>query len=364
MSSALKAGIVGLPNAGKSTLFNALTASSVPAEGYPFTTIDPNIGVVEVPDPRLDRLFALIRPPHSVPAVEEFVDIAGLVAGAHRGEGLGNRFLSHIREVQALVHVVRCFDDANVAHPSGSVDPTRDVATVETELLLADLETVEKRLDRVERTARSGDRAARAEADLLRRVKCAVEEGRAARDMDFEQADVAPIRHLSLLTQKKVMYVANIGELDLPSGGERVAELRSHVDPSPVVIIASELEAQLRGLPAQERDEYMAAVGLEDSGVDRLLRATYDLLGLVTFFTFNEKEVRAWTLRRGALAPEAAGVVHSDFRDRFIRAETVAFRDLDRVGSLKGVRDEGLIRMEGRDYVVQDGDILLFRTQP
>jgi GTP-binding protein YchF len=363
MGRALKAGIVGLPNAGKSTLFNALTASSVPAEAYPFTTIDPNVGVVEVPDPRLDRLFELVRPPRKVPAVVEFVDIAGLVEGAHRGEGLGNRFLAHIREVEALVHVVRCFDDPNVAHPAASIDPVRDVEMVETELLLADLETVEKRLDRTERVARSGDRDAQRETEFLHKVQAWLGTGRPARDLECRKDECEILSSLFLLTQKAVLYVANVPESGVAGGDPRTAALANAVGGDRILPLCCQLEAELLGLEPQERGEYLRTLGLEEPGVQRLIHATYRLLGLITFFTFNEKEARAWTVRDGTLAPQAAGVVHTDFEKGFIRAETVSFEGFVSAGSLKAARDQGLVRAEGREHVVEDGDILLFRAQ-
>lgn len=364
MGRALRAGIVGLPNAGKSTLFNALTASQVPAEAYPFTTIDPNVGVGEVPDPRLARLAEILRPPRVVPAIVEFVDIAGLVEGAHRGEGLGNRFLAHIREVEVIVHVVRCFDDPDVAGPSSSADPLQDVEVVNTELLLADLETVEKRLDRVRRLARSGDRAAQAEDALLDRLRETLDSGRAAGEAELNEEEEAIVRSLFLLTSKPVLYVANISESDLSADGECSGSLRSAVgDGGEVLALCCELEAELLNFEPAEREEYLEALGLDSPGVHALIRATYRLLDLITFFTFNEKEVRAWTVRREARTPEAAGVVHTDFEEGFIRAETVAYDDFERVGSYKLARDQGLVRAEGRDYVVLDGDILLFRAQ-
>jgi len=362
MSRMLKAGIVGLPNAGKSTLFNALTAAGVPAEVYPFTTIDPNLGVVEVPDPRLDRLFEIIQPPRKVPTVVEFVDIAGLVEGAHRGEGLGNRFLAHIREVEALIHVVRCFDDPNVAHPAGSVDPVRDVATVETELLLADLETVDKRFDRVQRAARSGDRDAQREVEVLSRLRGWLNAGRPGRDFECGEGEEEILASLFLLTRKAILYVANVAESSLSRQDESAAALAAAVGAEQVLVLCCRLEAELLELESEERSEYLQAVGLEQPGIQRLIQATYRTLGLITFFTFNEKEVRAWTIPGGTLAPQAAGVVHSDFETGFIRAETVNYSDFDRVGSLKAARDQGLVRAEGRAHVVEDGDILLFRA--
>ena len=363
MSRALRAGIVGLPNAGKSTLFNALTASGVPAEAYPFTTIDPNVGMVEVPDPRLDTLFRLVEPPRKVPAIVEFVDIAGLVEGAHRGEGLGNRFLAHIREVEALVHVVRCFEDPNVAHPASSVDPVRDVATVETELLLADLETVAARLDRVERVARGGDRAAQAETECLLRLQGWLDQGNSALDFECHEPETDILRSLFLLTRKPILYLANVDESGISDENQHAVALRGAVGDDRVLELCCQFEADLLSLEPTEQQEYMQSLGLERRGVDRLIRGTYDLLGLITFFTFNEKEVRAWTVRRGTLAPQAAGVVHTDFEKGFIKAETVKYADFEAAGALKLARDQGLVRAEGRDHVVEDGDIVLFRAQ-
>lgn len=363
MSRAIRAGIVGLPNAGKSTLFNALTASAVPAEAYPFTTIDPNVGVVEVPDPRLDRLFELVGPSSEVPAIVEFVDIAGLVEGAHRGEGLGNRFLGHIREVEALVHVVRCFEDINVSHPAGDVDPVRDVETVETELLLADLETVQGRRDRVERAARSGDRSAQRELELLRRLEDWLGRGNRAAQMERDEIEHDIVASLFLLTDKPVLYVANVAESALGVDDEATRALSAARGEQRVLKLSCRLEQELLELEPEERAAFQETLGLEEPGVMRLIAATYRLLGLITFFTFNEKEVRAWTIREGVHAPAAAGVVHSDFERGFIRAETIAFQDFERAGSLKAARETGLIRSEGRGYVVNDGDIMLFRAR-
>lgn len=363
MSRAMRAGIVGLPNAGKSTLFNALTASAVPAEAYPFTTIEPNVGVVEVPDPRLHRIFELVSPAREVPAVVEFVDIAGLVEGAHRGEGLGNRFLGHVREVEALVHVVRCFEDANVSHPDGRVDPVRDVETVETELLLADLETVQGRRQRVERAARSGDRLAQRELELLERLEDWLGRGNRALEMEREELEQDLVASLFLLSDKPVLYIANVGESALGTDDEATRALSKARGEERVLKLCCRLEQELLELEPEERAAYLEALGLEDPGVMRLIAATYRLLGLITFFTFNEKEVRAWTIREGTHAPAAAGVVHSDFERGYIRAETIGFRDFERAGSLKAAREVGLVRSEGRDYVVNDGDILLFRAR-
>jgi hypothetical protein len=355
MSRALKAGIVGLPNAGKSTLFNALTAAGVPAEVYPFTTIDPNVGVVEVPDARLDRIYELVEAPRKMPAVLEIVDIAGLVEGAHRGEGLGNRFLAHIREVAAVVHVVRAFDDANVAH--------RDVELVETELLLADLETVENRIERVTRLVRSGEKMVQREAGFLEHIKAELAKGRPARDLECAKEECEVLDSLFLLTRKPVLYVVNVDEARA-AGDERTAALANGFGAEHVLPLCCRLEADLLSLTREERSEYLGELGLDRPGVERLIHAVYDLLGLITFFTFNEKEVRAWTIRRGTLAPQAAGVVHTDFEKGFIRAETVSYEDFVAAGSLKAARERGMVRAEGKEHVVEDGDVLLFRAQP
>jgi hypothetical protein len=363
----LRLGIVGLPNVGKSTLFNALTSSTAAAaENYPFCTVEPNVGVVAVPDRRLDRLFEIVAPKQKVPTVVEFVDIAGLVAGASEGEGLGNQFLSHIREVDAVVHVIRCFEDPDVVHVMGPVDPVRDHDIVTSELALADLAVVERRLEKTRKNARAGDKEAQAELALLERVMAELNAGRGAREAGESEAAVKFLRHLGLLTARPILYAANVSEDDLVAGGgpwlERLrAAVQAHHEEAEIVPFSAKLEAELAELSSDERREYLASAGLTEPGLDRLIHAGYHLLGLQTFFTVGETEVRAWTMHRGGTAFDAAGEIHSDFQRGFIRAETVAYDDFVRVGSYKAAREQGLVRSEGRDYVVRDGDILLFR---
>ncbi len=362
----LKLGIVGLPNVGKSTLFNALTAAGADAANYPFCTVEPNVGMVEVPDSRVDILTEHVKPQRTVRAVVQFVDIAGLVEGASEGEGLGNQFLANIRETDAVVHVIRCFDSPDVVHVMGSVDPVRDREVINLELALADLAVVEKRLERAQKTARSGDKEAQAEQALLERVLEVLSYGKPARVLDMSDAEAKLLRSYNLLTTKPVLYLANVSEDDLPEGDNAyVRALRTAVEESgeqaEIIPVSSRIESELAELPAAERDEFLESLGLEEPGLNRLIHTGYQLLGLQTYFTAGEKEVRAWTIPVRATAPMAAGVIHSDFERGFIRAETVGWDDFMRVGSIKAARDQGVMRSEGKEYFVHDGDILLFR---
>jgi GTP-binding protein YchF len=366
----LKVGIVGLPNVGKSSLFNALTAAGAPSENYPFCTVDPNIGTVEVPDPRLDRIHRLSGSKARVPTVIQFVDIAGLVEGASEGEGLGNKFLGNIREVDAIVHVLRCFDDPDVTHVLGDVDPVRDRDIVETEVAPADLDTVERRLERVEKKAKSGEKEAIKEKAVLLKAREALTVGRPLRRLALEAEEHQILRGFQLLTSKPVLYVANVAEEDLPEGEnawtgalrEAVAETSSgEPGQEEIVTICSAIESELAELDDEERQLFLADLGLAETGLNRLIRAAYALLGLATFFTTGENESRAWTIRAGSTAPEAAGTIHTDFERGFIRAETIHLDEFEKVGSWKDARDNGVLRSEGRTYVVRDGDIMLFR---
>lgn len=362
---ALQVGIVGLPNVGKSTLFNALTAAKAEAANYPFCTIDPNVGVVTVPDDRLRKISELIKPKSLVPTTIEFVDIAGLVAGASKGEGLGNQFLGHIRQTDAIVHVVRCFDDPNVVHVSGSVDPVRDIGVINTELMLADYDTTEKRLQRIEKAAKSStDKKLKQEYEAVKKVHEALGQGKAARSVELNEFEVPVIKDLHLLTSKPVLYACNVSEADFQAGGNEwvnaVAQF-AESENNRYVVICSALEAEIAQLPKEEQTEFLDSIGATEPGLNRLIFEAYQLLDLWTYFTAGEKEVRAWTIRRGMKAPQAAGVIHSDFEKGFIRAETYNCEDLFTLKSEQAVKEAGKYRLEGKDYVVQDGDVLFFR---
>lgn len=362
---ALKAGIVGLPNVGKSTLFNAITQAGAESANYPFCTIDPNVGVVEVPDERLIRLTEIVTPQRIVPTAFEFVDIAGLVKGASKGEGLGNKFLAHIREVDAIVHVVRCFQDENITHVSGKVDPISDIETINLELILADVETVEKRIERSRKNMKSGDKKYALEVECLERIKEALYADKPARSVETGEEEKLLIHDLHLLTMKPVLYAANVSEEEAADSEQNpyVQQVKEYAarEGAEVVAISAKVEAEIAELDGEDKEMFLSELGLAESGLNRLIKAAYRLLGLNTYFTAGIQEVRAWTIRQGTKAPQAAGVIHSDFERGFIRAEVVAYDDLIKSGSMASAREKGLLRLEGKDYVVHDGDVMHFR---
>jgi len=358
----LACGIVGLPNIGKSTLFNAITAAGAEAANYPFCTIEPNVGVVPVPDPRLDALAAIVNPQNVLPTTVDFVDIAGLVRGASKGEGLGNQFLGNIRATDAIVHVVRCFEDENVIHVEGGIDPLRDIAIIDTELLLKDIDTVDKRIQRIEKQAKA-DPKIRVELELMQRLRAHLDDGQAGRAFEYTDAEEAHVKSLFLLTAKPVLYACNVEESSVATGNALSAKVGAHAEAegSRTVIISAAIEAEISTLDEEERAEFLSSLGLEESGLDRLIREGYDLLGLATYFTAGEKEVRAWTIRKGMKAPQAAGVIHTDFERGFIRAEVTAYNDYVSLGGESQAKAAGKLRLEGKEYVVQDGDVMHFR---
>ena len=359
-----KCGIVGLPNVGKSTLFNALTQTALAqAANYPFCTIEPNVGEVAVPDPRMDKIAKIAGSAEILPTKLTFVDIAGLVRGASKGEGLGNQFLANIREVDAIAHVVRCFEDSDVTHVEGGVDPIRDIETIETELMLADLDSLERRIDPLEKKVRGGDKESAASLDLMKRAMTLLTAGKPARMVERKPEEEAELQRLGLMTAKPVLFVCNVDEAAAATGNEFSAkvEARAKEEGAVATVISAKIEAEIAMLPPEERQEFLDTVGLKEPGLDRMIRAGYELLGLITYFTAGPKETRAWTVTRGTKAPQAAGVIHTDFEKGFIRAETISYQDYVALGGEAGAREAGKLRLEGKGYVVQDGDVMHFR---
>lgn len=360
----MKLGIVGLPNVGKSTLFNALTAAKAEAENYPFCTIEPNVGIVTVPDERLDLIAEVINSEKVVPATIEFYDIAGLVKGASKGEGLGNKFLSHIREVEAIIHVVRCFQDENITHVEGKIDPINDIEIIDLELMLSDLEIINNRLNRVEKLVK-GDKSYEKELEVLNKLKDTIEKNQALRGLDLDDDEMKLIKSYGLLSLKPVLYVCNISEEDLFSEEENeyVKKVKEYAEKeiSQVIVISAKIEAEISQLDKEEKEVFLSELGLQESGLDKLIRASYDLLGLMSFITCGPKEIRAWTIKKGTKAPQAAGKIHSDIERGFIRAEVINYKDLIECGGTAQAKEKGLVRLEGKDYVIQDGDVVLFR---